>query len=148
MSAQAYTNRLRILAEIGVRKVQYQKQTALNRNPLLAAANCNPDFTPITYIPACFCPFNNTGNATPIPPPPPPIVCIPTYDGGSSLTEAVVVYDGVDSVTVSLNAYPILSGGALNNTCTTTYLAQQIYDGGNVNTNSTDVLPGINNGGF
>ena len=61
MSTQSYINRVRILAENSVLKVQYQKQTALNKNPLLAATNCSPNFESIVYTEVCKCPFNNQG---------------------------------------------------------------------------------------
>ena len=52
-SAQCYTNKKRILAEVSVRKTQYPGSIALNNNPIYAATNCNPSFNSIIY-------FNNT----------------------------------------------------------------------------------------
>ena len=104
MSTQAYINRVRILAENSVVKVQYQKQTALNRNPLLAATNCIPNFQPIVYNEVCKCPFNNRGIEQNIPLPIPN----PTaYDGGNSLTQSSNTLDGGSSATNSSN---VLSG--------------------------------------
>ena len=104
MSTQAYINRVRILAENSVLKVQYQKQTALNRNPLLAATNCTPNFESIVYTEVCKCPFNNRGIEQNGPPPNPNVG---TYDGGNSLTQSSNILDGGSSATNSSN---VLSG--------------------------------------
>jgi hypothetical protein len=50
MSAQCYTNKRRILAEVSVRKVQYPGSIALNNNPIYATTNCKPDFTRLVYL--------------------------------------------------------------------------------------------------
>ena len=104
MSTQAYINRVRILAENSVLKVQYQKQTALNRNPLLAATNCSPNFGVIVYTEVCKCPFNNQGIEQNISPPNP---TVGTYDGGDSSTQSSNILDGGSSATNSSN---VLSG--------------------------------------
>jgi hypothetical protein len=104
MSTQAYINRVRILAENSVVKVQYQKQTALNKNPLLAATNCSPNFQSIVYTEVCKCPFNNRGieeNTSSSNP------NVGTYDGGNRLTHSSNILDGGSSATNSSN---VLSG--------------------------------------
>lgn len=50
MSAQCYTNKRRILAEVSVRKVQYPGSIALNNNPIYATTNCRPDFSRLVYL--------------------------------------------------------------------------------------------------
>ena len=139
MSAQAYTNRRRILAEASIVKVQFPKGVA-SHNKLTPTINCNQSFENIVYTPVCVCPFNGYGNAY-IPPQPPPLICIPTYDGGYSTTESGIVYDGA-----SIGNYPILSGGALADGCANVYVLEEKYDGGNIATNSPNILPGINVG--
>jgi hypothetical protein len=101
MSAQAYTNRRRVLAEVGVQKVQYKKFIAENRNPLAATINCDPNFSPIIYKDICTCPFNGYG--TPIPSPTQPS----TYDGGNYTTQSSNILDGGSSAT---NITNVLSG--------------------------------------
>ena len=135
MSAQAYTNRRRILAEVGVPKVQYKKFIAQNRNPLAATINCNPDFRTLQYKDVCMCPFNGYGPYVPIPPTPPPI-CIPTYDGGISTTNANIIFSGSSSI--SIPTLPILEGGIQPSNNTT----EQIYDGGISTTSAGTVLTG------
>ena len=98
MSTQAYINRVRILAENNVLKVQYQKQTALNRNPLLAATNCSPNFGSIVYTQVCKCPFNNRGIENNMSSPSPNVG---TYDGGNSSTQSSNRLDGGSSATNS-----------------------------------------------
>jgi hypothetical protein len=79
MSAQSYTNKRRILAEISVVKTQYKKGVSVNNNAMYASINCLPDFQQITYAPVCTCPFNGRGTV----PRAPPIVDI---DGGNAQT--------------------------------------------------------------
>jgi hypothetical protein len=101
MSAQGYTNRRRVLAEVGVQKVQYKKFIAVNRNPLAATINCDPNFSPIVYKDICMCPFNGYGPSIPSPPQP------STYDGGNYATQSSNILDGGSSATNSTN---VLSG--------------------------------------
>jgi len=61
MSSQAYTNRIRVLAEASVIKVQYPGRIATD-NKLSAAINCSPNFTTITYPFICPCAPNNRGS--------------------------------------------------------------------------------------
>jgi hypothetical protein len=61
MSAQAYTNRRRILAEASIVKVQFPKGVAVD-NKLSPTINCNQSFQPIIYTPVCVCPFTGYGN--------------------------------------------------------------------------------------
>ena len=61
MSAQAYTNRRRILAEASVLKVQYPVRVAVT-NTLVPTINCNQNFQPIQYNEVCMCVFNGYGN--------------------------------------------------------------------------------------
>ena len=141
MSAQAYTNRRRILAEVAVPKVQHKKFIAVNRNPLAATINCNPEFTSLQYTDVCVCPFNGYGTPAPIPVPPiPPILCIPTYDGGVSTTNGNIIFSGTDSLTIP--NLPVLQGGFQQSGCTDIYITEQIYDGGNVSTTNAPILSG------
>ena len=52
MSAQAYTNRRRILAEAAVLKVQYPKYIA-TKNNLTAAIDCNQNYSELVYKDNC-----------------------------------------------------------------------------------------------
>jgi len=61
MSSQAYTNKIRILAETSNTKVQYPTRM-LSGNRLISTANCNANFTTITYQFICPCAPNNRGN--------------------------------------------------------------------------------------
>jgi len=49
MSAQAHTNKMRILAESSLVKVQYPGKVALNQNPIYSTVNCSPDFRVLQY---------------------------------------------------------------------------------------------------
>ena len=88
MSAQCYTNKRRILAETGVLKVQYPKNTALNNKSIYSTVNCSPDFSPITYVPVCKCPFDGRGL------PSPPYRFQGILDGGNFLTNSTAIIDG------------------------------------------------------
>lgn len=101
MSAHAYTNRRRILAEVSVPKVQYKKFIAQNRNHLAATINCDPDFRRLQYKDICTCPFNGYGAPLPIPPQ------TSVYDGGGYATQSTNILDGGSSATNSTN---VLSG--------------------------------------
>jgi hypothetical protein len=72
MSTQAYTNKRRVLAEAGNRKVQYPGRKAINVNPIYATINCSANFQPLTYKDICGCSFTNRGIPKPEPPPIPP----------------------------------------------------------------------------
>jgi len=48
-TAQAYTNKRRILAEAALRKTQYPGSIGLNNNPIYASINCNPAFNTLNY---------------------------------------------------------------------------------------------------
>lgn len=61
MSSQAYTNRIRILAEASAIKVQYPSSIASD-NRLSATINCSPNFTTIIYPFVCPCAPNNRGS--------------------------------------------------------------------------------------
>jgi len=60
MSAQAITNRRRLVAEASVLKVQYPKNIA-SASPIVATLNCNPSFQSITYKDICPCKWNGFG---------------------------------------------------------------------------------------
>lgn len=66
MSAQAYINKRRILAEASLVKAQYTKGLAVNRNSIYASRNCIPTFQKLAYNPACKCPFNGRGIYPPL----------------------------------------------------------------------------------
>jgi hypothetical protein len=112
MSAQAYTNRRRVLAEASVLKVQYKKGVAVNNRSIYATINCIPNFEQLSYTPACFCPFNGRG-FTPITPALPPSCNISAIDGGNSGT-------GIENVSLWID------GGNANTLSTTCW-----FDGGN-----------------
>lgn len=61
MSAQAYTNKRRVLAEASLLKVQYPVSVAFT-NTLVPTINCNQNFQPIQYKDICPCAFNGYGN--------------------------------------------------------------------------------------
>jgi hypothetical protein len=50
MTAQAYTNRLRLLAVANNTKVQYTRGIAVNNNPIYSTIGCKPNFKSITYV--------------------------------------------------------------------------------------------------
>ena len=130
MSAQAYTNKLRILAEAAVTKVHYPGRVALNKNPILSTINCSPDFSVVNYVenPKC-CVY--------IPPIVIPDECINTLDGGVSETIGYIIYDGN-----CLDICNVLSGGDSNTaiTCENIFVLEIIYDCGSASTNSTTIL--------
>jgi hypothetical protein len=131
MSAQAYTNKLRLLAEAGVTKVQYPGRIALNKNPILSTSNCSPDFSVINYIPNPRCCVYSQKNI--------PVIdlCIDTLDGGLSQTNGYIIYDG----NCKSNCY-IISGGDSNTsiTCENITILEIVYDGGSASTASTTFL--------
>lgn len=61
MSSQAYTNRIRILAEASLTKTQYPANM-ISDNKLSATINCSPNFSILTYPYICPCTPNNRGN--------------------------------------------------------------------------------------
>jgi hypothetical protein len=61
MSAQAYTNKRRVLAQASLLKVQYPTTVAFT-NRLVSAINCNQNFQTIQYKDICPCAFNGYGN--------------------------------------------------------------------------------------
>jgi hypothetical protein len=96
MSSQAYTNRVRILAEASLTKIQYPGRIAID-NRLSASVNCSRNFDPIVYTDICRrCIV-----------PPSLDVMIPRYLGGNALTQSNVIFDGGNSAT---NSSRILSG--------------------------------------
>lgn len=127
MSAQAYTNKLRILAEAAITKVQYPGRIALNKNPILSTINCSPDFSVIDYvpIPKC-CVFNPLNN-----------ICIDILDGGMSQTIGYIIYDGN-----CLDICYVLSGGNANTEtiCQNTTILTIVFDCGSASTDSTTFL--------
>jgi hypothetical protein len=128
MSAQAYTNKLRVLAEAAVTKVQYPGRIALNKNPILSTINCSPNFSIIDYVPIPRCCVYS---------PPLTIICVDTLDGGMSQTIAFIAYDGN-----CLDTCYVLSGGNSNTTtaCENTIIMTIVFDCGNASTDSTTFL--------
>lgn len=108
MSASAYINRSRILAEARNRKVQYPGNIA-SLNTLLSAINCSQDFTVINYTvpPKCYSLIYNAEICKP----PAPICCCPsgTLNGGNVTTESTnILYGGG----VNSNYTTVLNGGS------------------------------------
>jgi hypothetical protein len=139
MSAQAYINRKRVLAEASLLKTVYPGRVEYT-NKLSATINCNSNFNNIDYYDICECKFNGRGNPPVRPlPPTPPIVCINTLSGGGSNTIGYIIYDG--------NCYSscsILTGGNSNTqiNCVNSTIQSIIYDGGSSGTNSLVILSG------
>jgi hypothetical protein len=135
MSAQAYTNRRRVLAQAAVLKVQYSDNAGFT-NTLSSSINCLQKYQPIVYTEICSCPWNGRGTirVKPPTPPTPGVICIVTYDGGNSFTNANIIYSGETAFTNSGN---ILSGEP-----NTGGKIVVIYDGGNGLINATIVYSG------
>lgn len=55
MSAQGYTNKLRVNAEARLTKVQFPGKIALNINPIQSSVRLSPDFSKINYTIPCLC---------------------------------------------------------------------------------------------
>jgi hypothetical protein len=110
MSASAYINRARILAEARNRKVQYPGNVA-SLNTLVNAINCRQDFTILNYTvpPKCYSLVYNADLCKPILEQ--PTCCCPsgTLNGGSVSTEATdILYGGG----VTSNYSTVLNGGS------------------------------------
>jgi hypothetical protein len=106
MSAQAYTNKRRVLAEASALKVQYIKNVAFT-NSLISTINCNQTFQTLAYKDICACPFNGRGTLRPTPSP-----ITPSINGGNSETGVGNVslwFDGGNSG--SLGEIYLLDGG-------------------------------------
>lgn len=140
MSAQAYTNKRRILAEASLLKTVYPGQVGV-KNTLAATIDCTQTLQPLLYKDICGCKFNGRGiiHPPPIVPPVPPIVCIDTLSGGDSNTLAYIIYDGNCQVSCT-----IFSGGneSTNINCPVSIVQQIIYSGGSSSTNSMNILSG------
>jgi hypothetical protein len=136
MSAQGYTNKRRVLAEAALLKVQYPDKAAFT-NTASPSINCLQNYQTLVYEDICACAWNGRGviPIRPNPPVPPPIVCIATYDGGNSFTNANIIYSGEGAFTNSGN---ILSGEGTG--CPNNFITVINYDGGGANTNSTNIL--------
>jgi len=138
MSAQAYTNKRRILAEASLLKTVYPGRVGV-KNTLSATIDCNQSFQSIEYKDICGCKFNGRGNPPPIVPPVPPIVCVDTLSGGGSNTLAYIIYDGNCQVSCT-----IFSGGNASTdiNCPVSIVQEIIYNGGSSSTNSMNILSG------
>jgi hypothetical protein len=103
MSAQAYTNKRRILAEASVLKIQYPKFVA-TKNNLVATIDCNQAYDTIMYKDVCMCVFNGYGTIY-------PKALFPTnLDGGNSNTTNIqYFFSGGNN---STNSPQIFSGGS------------------------------------
>jgi len=110
MSAQAYTNKRRILAEASLLKTVYPGRVGM-KNTLSATIDCTQSFQPIEYTDICGCRFTGRGNPPPIVPPSPIITAI---NGGTSRTgiENVALWmDGDSSGTGIVNVSLWIDGG-------------------------------------
>jgi hypothetical protein len=107
MSAQAYTNKRRVLAEASALKVQYKKNVAFT-NSLVSTVNCNQTFQTLAYIDICSCPFNGKGTIQPIPLP--NIVSINGGNSGTAVGDVSLWFDGGNSGTLGTSYW--LDGGS------------------------------------
>jgi len=55
MSAQGYTNKIRVDAEARLTKVQFPGKVGLNNNPIQSSCRLSPDFRNIIYTIPCVC---------------------------------------------------------------------------------------------
>jgi len=125
MSAQAHTNKMRILAEASLVKVQYPGKVGLNNNPIYSTINCSPDFRVLKYSskPVC-CNIVSIPIAVPIIPPiiPPSSIILRTnlnvgnfrINFTSSLPLNPVV-NGLSSLTTISNTNPFQYDFVINN---------------------------------
>jgi hypothetical protein len=106
MSAQAYTNKRRILAEASLLKTVYPGRVGV-KNILAATIDCTQSFQPIEYTDICGCKF--TGRGTIQPPP-----MLPAINGGTSETglgDILLWIDGYTSNTGIVNVSLWIDGG-------------------------------------
>lgn len=55
MSAQGYTNKVRVSSEARLIKVQFPGKVGDNKNPLQSSIALSPSYTQINYSIACVC---------------------------------------------------------------------------------------------
>lgn len=116
MSTQAYTNKRRVLAEAGNRKVQYPGKVATNVNPIYATINCSANFQQLTYRDICGCSFTNRGvpivPPEPTPPEPPAFTALDGQDANTGLGDVEYWFDGGNSGTAQGDATYWFDGGS------------------------------------
>ena len=103
MSAQAYTNKRRILAEASLLKTVYPGRVGV-KNILAATIDCTQSFQPIEYNDICGCGFDGRGipSAT-------PVIVVTLITGGTSISNIPSILSGGSSSTQS---FQIFSGGS------------------------------------
>ena len=99
MSAQAYTNKLRLFAEASLIKVQYPGKVCVNNNPIYGLTNFYPDFRVLQY-------YVNQPNV--VTTPPLTQITTPVTGGGAVMSPSAPIINGASASSVPTS---ILNGG-------------------------------------
>jgi hypothetical protein len=111
MSAQAYTNKRRILAEASLLKTVYPGQVGV-KNTLAATIDCTQTLQPLLYKDICGCGFDGRGNPPPIVPPSPIISAINGGTSGTGINNVALWISGSTSGTGIVNVSLWIDGGS------------------------------------
>jgi hypothetical protein len=103
MSAQAYTNKRRILAEASLLKTVYPGRVGV-KNTLAATIDCTQSFQSIEYTDICGCKFDGRGISLAR-----PAIVVTFITGGNSTSNIPDILSGGFSSTQS---FQIFSGGS------------------------------------